>query len=117
MKDGKFKTHAEIYQVLLKGGKITYLTWPIGHYIHVKDDALVNQDGIECSNSFQAPRKWSVYEEPKLKKKVTLYNYTYESKSGIYETGFSTLGFDQFTVMSGGKLLKTESKEVEYDDV
>lgn len=42
---------------------------------------------------------------------------TYESKHKIYETGFSSIDFNMFPLMSRCKLLKTESKEVEYDDV
>lgn len=114
MKDGKFETRAEIWRHLLNGGKIT-----IGNhkaYLFLKDDELYSSDGYKDVSVFDWPEKWSIYEEPKPKKKVTLYNYTYESKDKIYETGFSSLDFNMFPLIRG-KLLKTESKEIEVDDV
>lgn len=114
-----FKTQAEIYQALLDGKMIKY-----------KDgDGAILQliNGFQCENgrytssntwSFNYPGKWSIYEEPKPKKKVTLYRYTYRTNYSpdIMQTGWVSCGFEG-NYPEYYALLKAESKEVEYDDV
>lgn len=110
-----FKTQAEIWEHLLKGGVI--IENRNGFKVRMgKCGNPLFEDGSEPS--YLIPEHWLIYEEPKPKKKVTLYRYTYREDNGpdIEQTNWVSYGFKEgwsnhFT------LLKTESKEVEYDDV
>ena len=127
MKDGKFETQAEIWEHLLKGGKVKYINEEIIGLI----DGKVHQFFSDGSYSprdwgFYEPWRFSIYEEPKPKKKVTLYRYTYvlgrgsgddrENTGRIFQSEFTDCSFREYDD-GYGILLKTESKEVEYDDV
>lgn len=111
-----FKTHKDIYQALIEWKKIKKSS--SGHYILMIDDKVKWEDGTPRFEDFSDYREWSIYKEPKPKKKVTLYRYTYREDNGpdIEQTNWISYGFKEgwsnhFT------LLKNESKEVEYDDV
>ena len=115
-----FKTQAEIFKALLDGVKIKKEGWLLQKYMHLKDGDLFYDNGLKRNQpvDFSNLESWSIYEEPKPKKKVTLYRYTYREDNGpdIGQTSWCSYGFKEgwshhFT------LLKTESKEVEYDDV
>ena len=64
------------------------------------------------TSAFDYPMKWSIYEEPKPKKKVTLYSYTYKYSAKIFQSDWSERSFDE-VVLPLMTLLKTESKEIE----
>lgn len=115
MKDGKFETRAQIWKHLLEGGRIKNEN-VTGHNF-LKDGELYHSDGFRDISAFLFPKEWSIYEEPKPKKKITLYNYTYEDTENIWESGFTTKKFESIGFLSETKLLKTESKEIEVDDV
>jgi len=110
-----FKTRAEIWRHLLNDGKIT-----IGdkkEYLFLKDGEVYHSDGLRDVSSFEYPGKWSIYEEPKPKKKVTLYRYTMSNRirGNIYQTSWDSVETAVDTKFI--EVIKTESKEVEYDDV
>jgi hypothetical protein len=75
-------------------------------------------DFIDCSG-------WSLYEEPKKMKTVTLYRYTYQQEKGsiaqsnwISQSTFSNwISQSAFWLKGGCKLLKTEEKTIEIEDV
>ncbi len=113
-----FKTQSELWEYLLKGGKVKNKEWVNGSYCFLKDGYAETNSGSRVIYVFFNPQEWSIYEEPKPKKKVTLYRYTYREDNGpdIEQTSWCSYGFKEgyshhFT------LLKTETKEVEYDDV
>lgn len=113
-----FKTQAEIFKALLDGKKIEY-----------KDGEIVGlMDGNTCTFfldgtsvparwSFSHPNEWSIYEKPKPKKKVTLYRHTMSNRisGNIYQTTWESVETAVDTKFI--EVIKTESKEVEYDDV
>jgi len=78
MKDGKFETQAEIFQALLDGKKVKHVSWDKGEYVFLNTKTLKRENGDDALPSFSMPTNWSIYEEPKPKKKVTLYRYTYK---------------------------------------
>lgn len=91
-----------------------------GEIVFLRDDIIITRDRKMKEQiyewTFSTPSDWSVYEEPKPKKRVTLYRYTYKYGSAIHQTYFTSKNWSAF----GGDedyLLLTESKEVEYDDV
>lgn len=110
-----FKTQAEIWEHLLKNGKVQVKG--LNSYLFLKNGMLTNKEGYKDDSTFSCPEQWSIYEEPKPKKKVTLYNYLYDDGGNLWESGFTTKSFDEINYLCEVKLLKTESKEVEYDDV
>ena len=120
MKDGKFETQAQIWEYLLKGGKVK-IKGVSDSYLFLMDGTVTNKEGFKDVSAFEWPENWSIYEEPKPKKKVTLYRYTYlNTKSELIHESFWFEGSfreyqDNYAFV--GDLLKTESKEVEYDDV
>ena len=128
MKDGRFETQAEIYQALLDGKKIKCIEWQESYnkFVYLKDGILTNDSGFPDYWAFNLPLMWSIYEEPKPKKKITLYRYTYilgkgceggrANKGRIFQSEFTECSFREY-YDGYGKLLLTESKEVEYDDV
>lgn len=113
----RFKTQAEIYQALLDRKKIIYKE---GEIVGLVDGVVRNffRDGTSAIAKwgFYHPEEWSIYEEPKPKKKVMLYRYTLENtKYGTaHQTAWESAPFDGNSFV---KILKTESKEVEADDV
>lgn len=114
MKDGKFETQAEIYQALLDGKKIT--RGKSGHYLQNINGMVKWEDGKANHEDFSDSTEWKIYEDPKPKKKIMLYRYTYKYGSAIHQTNFTSKNWSTF----GGDedyLLLTESKEVECDDV
>ena len=90
MKDGRFETQAEIFQALLNGKKIKYARWVIGEYVFLNNKTLKHENDEDAYLSFALPTNWSIYEEPKPKKKVTLYRYTYTYGSTIHQTNFTS---------------------------
>lgn len=84
MKDGKFETQAEIWRYLLSGQKIKY---KYGEIVFLKDEILITiynkAEQSEWEWAFNRPQHWSIYEEPKPKKKVTLYRYTTQYPNGV----------------------------------
>ena len=122
MKDGKFETQAEIWQYLLDGKKIQYDDGDIvflenGKAMTLRCGKLDNN----CSWSFLYPQEWSIYEEPKPKKKITLYTHIvkYVLQEDVYETLRPTTrnAEDIEKNMVGVKVVSTTCKEVEVDDV
>lgn len=113
-----FKTQAEIYQALLDGKKIKRKTWAPEAYIHLVEGGLVDEfgDNMEETRLFP-PHEFLIYEEPKPKKKVTLYRHTMSNRisGNIYQTTWDSVETAVDTKFI--EVIKTESKEVEYDDV
>ena len=117
MKDGKFETQAEIFQALLDGKKVIHVVWGKGEYVFLNNSkTLKRENGDDALSSFPMPTNWSIYEEPKPKKKVTLYRYTYKYGSVIHQTNFTSKNWSAFGE-NEDYLLLTESKEIEVDDV
>lgn len=120
MKDGKFETRAQIWKHLLEGGRIK--NGNVTGHSFLKEGELYHSDGFRDVSAFHFPKEWSIYEEPKTKKKVTLYRYTYQLCSGEIKTSYWTsLNFSEYYDENPDtrlmrQILK-ESKEVEYDDV
>ena len=112
-----FKTQAEIFKALIDGKKIVFNQWMKTSFAHLKDGFIRTDSGSLLLADFSLPEAWSIYEEPKPRKKVTLYNYTYVQEGVFLETGFTSKSFVKNSILSQTKLIKTESKEVEYDDV
>lgn len=113
-----FKTQSEIYQALLDGKKIKRNTWRIGAYIHLVEGRLTDEvgDNMEETRLFP-PHEFLIYEKSKPKKKVTLYRYTVSNRisGNIYQTTWDSVETAVDTKFI--EVIKTESKEVEYDDV
>lgn len=117
MKDGKFETQAEIFQALADGKKLTKKKWSKGVFIQLVDGMITDEGGDYCSDiNFSVSEDFLIYEEPKPKKKVTLYRYTYEYSGNILESNFISKGWGDYK-SRGDKLLLTESKEIEVDNV
>ena len=55
----------ETLQALADGKKIRNKTWVDGHYIYLKNELIVDENGHEFSLSFIVVKKWEIYEEPK----------------------------------------------------
>jgi len=56
------KNHAEIYQALLDGKKLTFSQ---KSYVWLEDGTLVNQAGNCPESNFLFPEDWEIYKEPK----------------------------------------------------
>ena len=111
-----FKSQKEIYEALLAGKKLRRDYWDLGHFVHLSQDgSLVNRNGINDSWFFKTPKDWSIYEEPKKKKKITLYRYTYKQGENITETPYTTNKYGDYFLSNISSLIKTESKEIEIE--
>ena len=100
---------------LLEGKKIQYKDNDI---VFLRGCSLITIRQVEEVRhewSFLNPNDWAIYEEPKPKKKVTLYRYTYEYSGNILESNFISRGWGDYK-SRGDKLLLTESKEIEVDE-
>lgn len=107
-----FKTQKEIFSALLDGKKIKYGGWIKGTYVHFVEERIVDEAERPYESPFLRPDLWSLYEEPKKMKTVTLYRYTYQEMGHVFQTPWRSMPFD-----SNLKLLKTESKTTEIEDV
>ena len=117
MKDGRFETQAEIFQALADGKKLTKKKWSKGVFIQLVDGMITDEGGDYCSDiNFSVSEDFLIYEEPKPKKKVTLYRYTYTYGGSIHQTSFTSKNWSALGG-EGDYLLLTESKEIEVDDV
>lgn len=117
-----FKTQRELFLHLCNGGKVrkigeyqTYLLNDLGN--------LVLEDGYSESCDFDYPNLWEPYIEPKPKKKVTLYRYTYLNTNGGYkmqtlmQTFWTSGSFEKYRrdFAFVGELLMTEEKTIEVE--
>ena len=109
-----FKTQKEIYEALLNGKKIKHATGIIGTYIHLSDGNLVDKYGTLADPAFLLTHEWSLYEEPKKMKTVTLYRYTYQLGLHFYRTAWSS---EVFIANNMARLVKTETETIEIEDV
>jgi len=107
-----FKNHLEIYSALINGKKIRKETWCNNEFIHLADGLMSDEHGRKVYHVFDQPLAWSLYEEPKKMKTVTLYRYTYQELGHFFQTPWRSMPFD-----SNLKLLKTEEKTIEIEDV
>ena len=109
-----FKTQKEIWEALISGKKIKHYAGKNWHrkFIYLVDGNPCGDNGERCGYSFNHPSDWSLYEEPKKMKTVTLYRYTYQELGHFFQTPWRSMPFD-----SNLKLLKTESKTLEVEDV
>lgn len=73
MKDGKFETPEEIFQALLNGEKIRLNEWVEKRYIHLIKGFLTDENGNETTKFFKNAPSWSIYEEPKKREVIELY--------------------------------------------
>lgn len=64
-----FKTQAEIYQALLDGKKLRHCGWVGNTFLHLVDGNPTMESGQAATLGFFAPLNWSIYEEPKPKRK------------------------------------------------
>jgi hypothetical protein len=106
-----FKTQKEIWEALISQKKITHKEWR-DLFLQMDAGFIVDVDGDRYHDYFDHPSDWSLYEEPKKMKTVTLYRYTYQELGRVFQTPWRSMPFD-----SNLKLLKTESKTLEVEDV
>jgi hypothetical protein len=111
-----FKNHLEIYSVLIDGKKIRKTNWLNNAFIYLVDGSLSDEYSRIVCHDFNEPRKWALYEEPKKVKTVTLYRYTYQQEKGSIAQS-NWISQSTFWLKDVCKLLKTESKTIEIEDV
>lgn len=123
MKNGKFETQPKFkfgQKVVSRDSSEVFIVSAVIWHENKRFMYLVKPEtviyGVDYDGGYWE-EDLEIYEEPKPKKKVTLYNYTYEDSDNIWESGFTTKKFESIGFLGETKLLKTESKEVEYDDV
>jgi hypothetical protein len=109
-----FKTQKEFFDALANHKKIAWHNWDDSCFVHIDlQGRLVNERGFPAfSMDFIDCSGWSLYEEPKKMKTVTLYRYTYGAGDSIHESLWTT---DEFSYPKL-KLLKTETKEIQIED-
>lgn len=107
MKDGKFETQADIYQALLDGKIITDSSG-IVRIIDGRTHKIIDGFWREWFAAFSIPTDWSIYEEPKPNKKVTLYRHWYFSPEHNQIFTCDTTVRWQDMKDNGDKLLETE---------
>lgn len=108
-----FKTHKDIYLALIDGVKIT--KGKSGHYLEMIDGKVEWEDGKTSFEDFADYKDWLIYEEPKPKKKVTLYRLTTQYPNGaIFQSMWCN---DKSPGMNNVKVLNIEEKTIEVDDV
>lgn len=110
-----FKSQREIFEHLLEGGKIAHKQWTDDTFFLFLDSEgkVVSNRGCAYYLQLKYPQEWQPYTEPKQKKKVTLYRYTFKSIHGNY---FQSNWIQQpASEHSSSKLVSTESKEIEIE--
>ena len=101
----------------MTGKQVKHVSWDKGEYVFLNTKTLKRENGDDALSSFSMPTNWSIYEEPKPKKKVTLYRYTYhcQHRGIVIQSRWSTEGW--VYRQDNDPLLLVESKEIEVDDV
>lgn len=112
-----FKTQKEIFEALISGKKIKHKLAANHFFVHLVDGSARYSDSSRSGCVFDQPSDWSLYEEPKKMKTVTLCRYTYKSNEGITQTQWTTKLFEDYFMANIATLLKTESKTLEIEDV
>jgi hypothetical protein len=73
-----FKTHAEIFQALLDGKKLSHRDSP-NHFIQIIGGIIFNSDNWVVEYLDLSATCWSIYEEPKPKKQVWQWRYLFQN--------------------------------------
>lgn len=119
----------EAILAMLDGKKVCQKEYPSSYFYYndLRGFVFCSRSGVETKlvDAINKVDGYELYEEPKkkVKKKVTLYRYTYRTKNHAGNDGFDQSGwsknsweeFNKFLFGSLRTLLKTESKEVEYE--
>lgn len=87
------KNQREIYEALLSGKKIRFLGWELTEYVCLDEEGnTVDEIGKSCHSIHVGnARSWSIYEEPKKKKKYwswfieNLNNGEFYASPGLYD--------------------------------
>ena len=128
MKDGRFETQPKFYfgqKVISKETEEIFEVSAVIWHENKRFMYLVKPDSVIHKLDYNGgywESDLEIYEEPKPKKKITLYRYTYQLCSGEIKTSYWTsLNFSEYYDENPDtrlmrRILK-ESKEVEYDDV
>jgi hypothetical protein len=105
-----FKTQKEIWEALISGARIRHASWGNGRFLRLIEGFLCDHVCHHSDEYFGHVTDWSLYEEPKKMKTVTLYRYTYQELGHVFQTPWRSMPFD-----SNLKLLKTEEKQIEIE--
>lgn len=110
-----FKSQKEIWEYLIAGGKVKISSWEDDYIVMGDQGETVNKLGKSSLWFFHDVELWQKYHEPKPKRKVTLYRYTFrwEKDCVISQTYWSDMSFEAYFSNKLPKLLMTETKEVE----
>jgi len=109
-----FKSQREIWEALLGNKKLTFSEWSRSDFVYFNESgSLVDESGdLHPDLDYGIPGLWSIYEEPKKKKKITLYRYTYKEHSGHIFCSAWRSGEPQ----NIGSVVLTEAREIEVDE-
>ena len=108
-----FKSQKQIWEHLISGGMVKHYSHGDTGFNYLNASGfVVNFRGAEVAESFVAPEDWSIYEEPKKKKKITLYRYTYKERSGHIFCSAWRSGEPQ----NMGTVVLVEAREIEVDE-
>lgn len=113
-----FKSQKEIWEHLIAGGKVAIKESCCAPLFLSDKGELRSEHGPALDHSFSDFADWQIYQEPKLKRKITLYRYTYEfgaSCKGVEQSSWSDSSWGDVYSGTSRKLLMTESKEIEVD--
>ena len=72
-------TTREAIQAMLDGKKVRAKNWGEGYYVHFSDHAGFLDESLALIN-ITPEDDWEIYEEPKLKKTVTIEKWLLEGK-------------------------------------
>jgi hypothetical protein len=109
---------ARLYEIdgVWQGRKVRHKDTPQGDYVYYHGGMFVNSNqSFQCIVGFE---DWEPYTEPKKKRKVKLYRYTFEviSRHVIIQSNFSDEIWEKYLEGSSNlKLLHTEEKELEIE--
>lgn len=115
-----FKSQKEIWEHLIADGKII----ANGEFIASinGEGFLAFSDGSLSSDNFEDPGRWKIYQEPKPKRKITLYKYLFRlidprceglaNTGELFMTEETTASFDCYRDHTMEYVL-TESREIE----
>ena len=109
-----FKSQQEIWQYLIDGGKVCTIDSKPGEFLTFNGGFISSEGGEITECGFFRSHNWKKYIEPKKKKVITLYRYTYIINGEIEQTRW--LSTPKYPYASEDKIIKTESKETEVDD-
>jgi len=112
-----FKTQKEIYEALIQGLKIARCHSSPYEFFVLQGGYIHNHCGNRVDFYFDKPELFSIYEEPKKMKTVTLYRYTYQNSYLVISQSKWTTNALRNEVGDHVRLLKTESKNLEIEDV